>query len=85
MTDLARGLDESSLKGLVSSTEVWKSTDQGAATIAVAGFDPEVDGMTFYLHTPFLNIRVISDSNLTRDYWGVLGRLPDEAILKVGV
>lgn len=42
MTDLVRDLDETSLKGLASSTEVWKDIDQGAATMLVAALDPKL-------------------------------------------
>lgn len=38
-----RGLDEGTMKQLVASTEVWKTADQGAATLVVAGFDPLLD------------------------------------------
>jgi hypothetical protein len=44
MTDLVRGLDEQGLKGLMEGTEEWKTLDQGAATLVVAGFDPGLDG-----------------------------------------
>lgn len=42
MTDLVRELDDVSLKGLTSTTEVWKNTDQGAATILVAALDSKL-------------------------------------------
>jgi len=44
MTDLVRGLDEQGLKWLMEGTEAWKTLDQGAATLVVAGFDAGLDG-----------------------------------------
>jgi hypothetical protein len=46
MTDLVRDLDEASLNGLLQGTSdtEWKTLDQGAATMVVAGFDPGLDG-----------------------------------------
>jgi hypothetical protein len=41
MTDLVRDLDENQLKGLMS-TEFWKTAEQGAATMLVAAFDPDL-------------------------------------------
>jgi len=45
-TDLARELDEQAVKGLTQGNFDWKSADQGAATLVVAGFDPELDSET---------------------------------------
>ena len=42
MTDLVREFDDVSLKRLASATEVWKNTDQGAATILVAALDSKL-------------------------------------------
>ncbi len=44
MTGLVRGLDEEGLNGLMEGTEEWKTVDQGAATLVIAGFDPGLDG-----------------------------------------
>jgi hypothetical protein len=41
-TDLARELDEQSVKGLTQGGFDWKSIDEGAATLVVAAFDPEL-------------------------------------------
>lgn len=49
MTDLTRGLDEESVKGLLTATEVWKNIDQGAATMLVAAFDPLLKGELHFL------------------------------------
>jgi len=43
-TDLARDLDEQGVKSLTQGDFDWKSADQGAATLVVAGFDPGLDG-----------------------------------------
>ncbi|PMD43364.1 NAD(P)-binding protein [Hyaloscypha variabilis F] len=39
-TDLVRGMDEAGLKSLNQGNFDWKSIDEGAATLVVAGFDP---------------------------------------------
>ncbi len=45
MTNLVRGLDEEGMKGLLRGVgDNWKTLDQGAATLVVAGFDPGLDG-----------------------------------------
>ncbi|KAG4431514.1 hypothetical protein IFR05_013011 [Cadophora sp. M221] len=46
MTNLVRGADEQMLKGMLSGVpeSEWKTIDQGAATLVVAGFDPGLDG-----------------------------------------
>jgi len=51
MTNLVRGADEQMLKGMLSGipNSEWKTVDQGAATLVVAGFDPKIDGMFFNL------------------------------------
>ncbi|KAH6715317.1 short-chain dehydrogenase [Leptodontidium sp. MPI-SDFR-AT-0119] len=53
MTNLVRGADEQMLKGMLSGIpeSEWKTVDQGAATLVVAGFDPELDVSDgVYLH-----------------------------------
>ena len=50
MTGLARELDDVSLKGLMSATEIWKNTDQGAATMLVAAFDPKLSRRSISFH-----------------------------------
>ncbi len=47
MTELVRGMDDADLRGLIHDTpeSEWKTIDQGAATLVVAGFDPALDGM----------------------------------------
>jgi hypothetical protein len=49
MTDLVRDLDETSLKGMTASTDVWKDINQGAATMLVAAFDPKLSCKSIYL------------------------------------
>lgn len=45
MTNLARGMDEQAMKGLFQGIgDKWKTLDQGASTLVVAGFDPGLDG-----------------------------------------
>jgi hypothetical protein len=39
MTGLANELDEEALQSLIQGTTDWKTADQGAATLVVAGFD----------------------------------------------
>lgn len=42
-----RDVDESVkivIEGSLNDKEYWKTTDQGAATLVVAGFDPKLDG-----------------------------------------
>ena len=39
-TDFMREMDEEGLKSLMQSVTDWKTLDQGAATLVVAGFDP---------------------------------------------
>jgi hypothetical protein len=53
MTDLGRDLDTKTMQGLVASTEVWKTADQGAATLVVAGFDPKLESMLNFPCPPF--------------------------------
>ena len=50
MTNLVRGADEQMLKGMLSGIpdSEWKTVDQGAATLLVAGFDPKIDGILLY-------------------------------------
>ena len=43
MTGLANELDEEALQGLIQGTTDWKTADQGAATLVVAGFDVGLD------------------------------------------
>ena len=43
MTGLAKGLDEEALQGLIQGTTDWKTADQGAAALVVAGFDMGLD------------------------------------------
>ncbi|KAK0100074.1 hypothetical protein ONS96_008010 [Cadophora gregata f. sp. sojae] len=45
MTNLVRGADEQMMKGMLSGipNSEWKTVDQGAATLVVAGFDPRLD------------------------------------------
>jgi hypothetical protein len=43
MTGLANGLDEEALQDLIQRTTDWKTADQGAATLVVAGFDLGLD------------------------------------------
>ncbi|PVH85520.1 NAD(P)-binding protein [Cadophora sp. DSE1049] len=53
MTNLVRGADEQMLKGMLSGVpdSEWKTVDQGAATLVVAGFDPKLDVSDgVYLH-----------------------------------
>ncbi|KAG4423346.1 hypothetical protein IFR04_003580 [Cadophora malorum] len=53
MTNLVRGADEQMLKGMLSGipNSEWKTVDQGAATLVVAGFDPKIDiSDGVYLH-----------------------------------
>lgn len=52
MTDLVRDMDEEGVKGLTSSIEVWKTADQGAATMLVAALDPKLAGKC--PHSPLL-------------------------------
>jgi hypothetical protein len=50
MTNLARGMDEQAIKGLFRGIgDKWKTLDQGASTLVVAGFDPGLDGRQRYL------------------------------------
>jgi len=42
-TDLVREMDEEGLKSLMKSVMEWKTLDEGAATLVVAGFDPGLD------------------------------------------
>jgi hypothetical protein len=44
VTDLIRGMDEAGLKSLNQGNFDWKSIDEGAATLIVAGFDPGLNG-----------------------------------------
>lgn len=55
MTNLVRGADEQMLKGMFSGIpeSEWKTVDQGAATLVVAGFDPELDGTCLAFHFHF--------------------------------
>jgi hypothetical protein len=41
MTDLVRDLDQEALDSL-NKIEKWKTADQGAATLVIAGFDPSL-------------------------------------------
>jgi hypothetical protein len=41
MTNLVRDLDQEGLDSL-NKIEKWKTTDQGAATLVIAGFDPSL-------------------------------------------
>ncbi|KAH7393219.1 hypothetical protein BKA64DRAFT_709571 [Cadophora sp. MPI-SDFR-AT-0126] len=53
MTNLVRGADEQMLQGMLSGIpdSEWKTVDQGAATLVVAGFDPKLDvNDGVYLH-----------------------------------
>lgn len=43
MTGLANELDEETLQALIQRTTDWKTADQGAATLVVAGFDVGLD------------------------------------------
>jgi len=43
-TDLTREMDEAGMKNLNHSDIEWKSIDEGAATLVVAGFDPGLCG-----------------------------------------
>ncbi|KAF8851136.1 NAD(P)-binding protein [Acephala macrosclerotiorum] len=44
MTNLARELDEAAVKGLFAGIgDNWKTLDQGASTLVVAGFDPGLE------------------------------------------
>ena len=42
-TDIVRDLDEEGIKSLFQGDLDWKTLDEGAATLAVAGFDPGLD------------------------------------------
>ncbi|KAL2067978.1 hypothetical protein VTL71DRAFT_16076 [Oculimacula yallundae] len=53
MTGLVRGADEQMLNGMLSGIpdSEWKTIDQGAATLVVAGFDPALEANDgTYLH-----------------------------------
>ena len=43
-TDLTREIDEAGMKSLLDGDIEWKSIDEGAATLVVAGFDPRLYG-----------------------------------------
>jgi hypothetical protein len=66
MTDLVRDMDEEGVKGLTSSTEVWKTADQGAATMLVAALDPKLAGRCS--HSQFLRCRKRPDSRMIAGY-----------------
>jgi hypothetical protein len=57
MTELVRGMDDDAFNGLIHGTpeSEWKTIDQGAATLVVAGFDPALDGMPL-LPLSFFNV-----------------------------
>jgi len=42
MTELTRDLDGKTVQDLLATIEVWKTADQGAATLVVAAFDPKL-------------------------------------------
>lgn len=50
MTGLANKLDEEALQGLIQGTTDWKTADQGAATLVVAGFDAGLDCEQLIIH-----------------------------------
>jgi hypothetical protein len=50
MTGLANELDEEALQGLIQGTTDWKTADQGAATLVVAGFDVGLDCESPIIH-----------------------------------
>jgi len=52
MTDLVRDLDKKSLEGLASTAEIWKTADEGAATMVVAAFDPKLTGRSLFFLSP---------------------------------
>lgn len=43
---MAREMDEQEFKSLTQGDFDWKSADEGAATLVVAGFDPALDAET---------------------------------------
>lgn len=56
-TGIGRHLDERTMKAVGASGTFWKSQDQGAATILVAAFNPE------------LNSTLIRDISLPEIVW----------------
>lgn len=54
MTEIVRAMDKDSLDGLFQGVpdSEWKTQDQGAATLIVAGFDPSLDGTSSPLLLP---------------------------------
>lgn len=44
-TGLSRGLDDAGHDTMSKTSNVWKSADQGGATMLVAAFDPALTGM----------------------------------------
>lgn len=40
---MSRDLDEEGVRAIEGTATDWKSADEGAATIVVAGLDPELD------------------------------------------
>ncbi|KAH7321568.1 hypothetical protein BKA65DRAFT_568407, partial [Rhexocercosporidium sp. MPI-PUGE-AT-0058] len=89
MTNLVRGADEQMLKGMLSGVpdSEWKTADQGAATLVVAGFDPALDVSDgVYLHDCQMRrpSKWAVDSGFAERLWRVSEELVGEKFDVVG-
>ena len=67
-TNLSRNLDEEGRKSVESTSDYWKTLDQGAATTLVAAYDPRLEGkIAFIKHTDMFTCTIDCDGTLLHD------------------